>query len=330
MDQQATSGIDQSAIDSFVQENEEGNGQLADLVEQKYDELVEKEAEDKKEEEGEKEDESTESSEESKEKEEGGEDATEASEEPDEEEGYYADEGIDEDDNVETPPVQNQNLDPNQNNDFAKFILASLPAINVVGEQNGKIVNLQVKRANDLPRDFLFTSEYDRQLFQQEIADQTLRARMLESEWTNRQNNQQATDFSKAEDRDIQIDIGDLQREGELRKFKYPPNDRRFNSDPAVIEMQEVLDFYNKENQRRLNESNQNGRLFSRLSYKDAYTLWRKENPKDSPQQKKEDNARKQASRKISNTGQGSSVERKYKLPKDASLDMILDTYFPE
>lgn len=252
--------------------------------------------------------------------------AEEAEAESDDDEGYYADEGLDDGEDYE--PVQPTQQTPTTTNDMGQWILENLPSIQVVGERNGKVVNLEVKRAEDLPRDFQFASEYDRQIFQQNIADQTTRAYRLAEQWNNNQQASEAQRFSQQEDRDIQTDIADLQREGELSKFKHSPTDRRFNDDPAVQETQEVLDFYNNENQRRFEESQRNGRLFNRISFKDAYYLYRRVNPKDSPEQKQRDNVRKAQSRKTANTPRGEEQkETRPRLPRNASLEQIMAAY---
>ena len=299
---------------------------LADIAEEKFDNLEANE-ESKKNEQAEPEEaiQETSENEEAEETTESNEDVAEAAEE-DDDDGYYADEGLDESE----PEVTRSDFQNNAGvpTDMGKYILDNLPQINVVGEQNGKVVNLTVKRAEDLPRDFQFTSEYDRQIFQQNIADQTQRAYQLMNQYNQSVQSQENAKFSQQEDREIQTDLADLQRDGELKKFKYAPNDRRFNEDPAVQEAQEVLSFMNEENQNRLNEANRTGRLISRLTFKDAYYLYRRQNPVNTPQQVQEDTQRKAASRKVAKAGRGTQeAQSRPRLPRNANIDQIISAY---
>jgi hypothetical protein len=236
-------------------------------------------------------------------------------------EGYYADEGLEE---VEPEQLQT----PQGQTEMGQWVLDSLPQITVQGTQNGKTVTLQVKRAEDLPNDFDFISKRDEKIFDQNIADQTNRAYKLVEKYQTDQQTAQATQFSQQEDRDIQSDIAALQRDKLLDRFKYAPTDPKFDSDPAVQRMQEVLDYYNEQNQARWAESQRNGRLFGRLSYKDAFYLYERDHPTTTTEQKKEDTSRKAASRTIAKAGNGTEqATSRPKLRRDAGIDEIIAAY---
>lgn len=238
-----------------------------------------------------------------------------------EEQGYYADEGLEE---VESEQLQT----PQGQTEMGQWVLDSLPQITVQGTQNGKTVTLQVKRAEDLPNDFDFISKRDEKIFDQNIADQTNRAYKLVEKYQTDQQTAQATQFSQQEDRDIQSDIAALQRDKLLDRFKYAPNDPKFDSDPAVQRMQEVLDYYNEQNQARWAESQRSGRLFGRLSYKDAFYLYERDHPTTTPEQKQEDTSRKAASRTIAKAGNGTEqATSRPKLRRDAGIDEIIAAY---
>lgn len=241
--------------------------------------------------------------------------------EPTEPEGYYADEGLE--------PVEPEELQTAQGQtEMGQWVLDSLPQITVQGTQNGKTVTLQVKRAEDLPNDFDFISKRDEKIFDQNIADQTNRAYKLVDKYQQDQQAAQATQFSQQEDRDIQSDIAGLQRDGLLDRFKYPPNDTKFDSDPAVKEMQAVLDYYNEQNQGRWAESQRTGRLFGRLSYKDAFYLYQRDHPATTPEQQKEDTTRKATSRTLAKAGNGTEqAQGRPKLRRDAGIDEIISAY---
>jgi hypothetical protein len=235
--------------------------------------------------------------------------------------GYYADEGLEE---VQTQELQT----PQGATDMGQWVLDNLPSISVQGTQNGKAVQINVKRAEDLPADFDFLNKRDEKIFDQNIADQTNRAYRLVEKYQNDQQATQATQFSQQEDRDIQLDIASLQREGLMERFKYPVNDPRFDKDPAVQESQSVLEFYNDQNQARWQESQRTGRLFNRLSYRDAYYLYQREHPPTTPEQKQEDQSRKASSRTIAKAGGGTEqAQSRPKLRRDAGIDEIIAAY---
>jgi hypothetical protein len=249
------------------------------------------------------------------------------SEKDKETEGYYADEGQD-----EVKPAELETASGNPT-DMGSWVLEQLPKIYVIGTSKGEQVGMEVKRAEDLPNDFEFLNKRDEMIFSQNIADQTNRAINLINQWNNDQQQSSASKFSEQENRDIQLDIASLQREGLLDRFRYQPNDDRFEKDPAVKEMQEVLDYYNEQNQRRYTESQRTGRLFSRLSYRDAFYLYQRQqapSKQDSPEQRKADTKRKAATKVLAkgSKGQGDqSTTSRPRLAKNASVDDIIAAY---
>lgn len=244
------------------------------------------------------------------------------------EEGYFADEGQDE--------VEKEDLATDKGNptDMGSWVLEQLPSIQVVGvNKEGEQVSISVKRAEDLPTDFEFSNKRDELIFSQNIADQTNRAVNLISKWNNDQQQASATKFSEQENRDIQGDIASLQREGVLNRFRYQPNDERFEKDPAVKTMQEVLDYYNAENQKRYTESQRTGRLFSRLSYRDAFYLNQRANTaskQSTAEQTKADTSRKAATKVLAkgakSQGDAGTTNRP-RLRKNAGVDEIIEAY---
>lgn len=239
----------------------------------------------------------------------------------DESGGYYADEGLEE--------VEPEQLQTTQGStEMGQWVLDNLPGISVQGTRDGKAVTLQVKRAEDLPDGFDFLNKRDEKIFDQNIADQTNRAYRLVEKYQQDQQTAQATQFSQQEDRDIQADIASLQREGILDRFKYAPNDSKFDSDPAVQSMQEVLDYYNEQNQGRWAESQRTGRLFARLSYKDAFYLYQREHPTVTLEQQKEDTTRKATSRTLAKAGNGTEqASARPQLRRNAGIDEIIAAY---
>jgi hypothetical protein len=252
----------------------------------------------------------------------------EGEKEDEEDEGYFADEGTD-----EVTTTEDLETKAGAPSDMGTWVLEQLPNIHVIGTSKGEQVAIEVKRAEDLPNDFEFLSKRDEMIFSQNIADQTQRAVNLINRYNNEQQQASANKFSEQENRDIQGDIASLQREGLLGRFKYPTTDARFESDPAVKTMQEVLDYYNEQNQRRYAESQRTGRLFSRLSYRDAFYLYQRQEASqqtDTQEQKKADTQRKAATKVLAkgSKGQGDQgTAQRPRLRKNAGIDEIIEAY---
>lgn len=250
-------------------------------------------------------------------------------------EGYFADEGID-DDRPSTPSPASAPANPQNFSGEEKYIADNIGApLNVRIKVGDEVRTVQAYSVENLPENFEFASDRDRTQAQLGFDAIIRKAEKLQGDFANQQQQNQANQFEERENRDIQRDIGALQRlkdagKDGLDKFKYAPNDPRFDSDPAVKEMQDVLDFYNKENQARFNSSQRNGTLYHRLSYADAFRLYRTENPKVGPAQEKEDKERKEITRPLAkaNRSQGEAPKQtKPKLPWNADVDQIARAY---
>jgi hypothetical protein len=180
-----------------------------------------------------------------------------------------------------------------------QYVVERLPVLSV----RGKDRTYQVKAAGQLPEDFEFASKREELIFNQSLAAQELKADKLLAEYNNNQQQETFKKYSDQENTDIRHDIGDLQRENGLPRFKYLPTDSRFNDDPAVKAVQEVMDFMNEKNQDYINNSKP-----YRITFRDAYdqmvTKIQKETPTDT-KQKQEDSERKNVSR---STSQGRSA----------------------
>lgn len=184
--------------------------------------------------------------------------------------------------------------------EWQKYIMDNLPEIQVIGHQgeNGKDKVFKVKRLEDLPDDFEFTSKREELAFTTALASQEVNARELLQRYRGEESQRQAKEFEALEALDVQSDTKRLQDSGVLPKFKYPPNDPRFDTDPAVIEANKIYDFYEKINQEYYDKYNNSGRMY-RVSYEDAayryYALHPKEAPKEAKEAPKETPPKKSA-----------------------------------
>lgn len=214
------------------------------------------------------------------------------------EDGYLADEG--DNDGAKSEPVEvGATPVPTGLSPDLQYVVDNLPTLAVRGKTtpDGPVRTFQVKAAGQLPEEFEFASRQEERLFNQSIAGQELRARELQTEFKQREQNKAATDFAEKENKDIRAGIGALQREGKLDKFKFQPDDPKFTDDPAVKQAQEAIDYMNKRNAEYLDAANKGGVLYH-LSFQDAYTQLQASKGTSSPTaQSKEDKERKEVSR---------------------------------
>lgn len=214
----------------------------------------------------------------------------------DEDGGYVADE-VEEGGTTEpTPKEKTEEPLPTGLSADLQYVVDRLPVLSV----RGKDRTYQVKAAGQLPEDFEFASKREELIFNQSLAAQELKADKLLAEYKNNQQTETYKKYSEQENADIRHDIGDLQRENELPKFQYLSTDKRFNDDPAVKAVQEIMDYMNEKNQDYINNQKP-----YRITFRDAYDQMvskiQKDNAKgDNPAQKKEDAERKNVSRQTS------------------------------
>ncbi len=240
----------------------------------------------------------------------------------DADDGYAADELDDEGTEDEPITAVDRGQQSNDLSPELQYIVDNLPNIQVRGRTstNGNIRNFTVKAAGQLPETFEFASKRDELIFTQQIAAQELKAQQLQSTYQQDQQKQQAQKYSDQENTDIRSDIGDLQREGLLPKFKYAPNDRKFDSDPGVQAAQDVMDFMNEKN----NDYAKQGKLY-RISFRDAYeqVARREANKQASQRQSNEDRQRRTVSRQLAGAGSAPSNSVNRARPARSTEDLL-------
>lgn len=224
--------------------------------------------------------------------------------------------------------------------EWQKYIIDNLPNIQVVGHQGeeGKDKVFNVKRLEELPDDFEFSSKRAELAFNAALAAQEVNARELLQKYRGEEAQRARQDFESLEAVDIQNDVKSLQKAGLLPKFKYPVNDPRFNDDPAVQESNKIYDFYKKLNDGYFEKYNGSGRMY-RVSYEDAAYRYYALNPKEvTPEIKKaiekeekpksaEQVQREKAASKVG-APQGASTEGKARpLRPGTSLQSVYQLY---
>lgn len=221
-------------------------------------------------------------------------DGIEDVDEGDDDEGYVIDETEpEEEEEFEAPTAPAPNAE-------AKFIYENLPEI-VTKDIDGNVV--RVKLDSELPDDFEFLNKKTEIEFYKNLSAQELNARALQTQYQQTQQNSQAQDFEMRENLGITRDIAELQREGLIPKYKTDPNSADFESDPAVAQSQEILDFMNKENEKYFNQY-QKGMPYRRIGFREAFYMYKAQNPSRarSPRQQEEDSQRMETARRTAGT----------------------------
>lgn len=217
-----------------------------------------------------------------------------------------------------------QNLDPE-----TQYIVDNLPDISTTILVDGKPQEVSVKSWTQLPPDVEFASKRDELAFMNALTAQEAKARELQSEYRNNQQQQQVTEFEQREAQGIRDDISRLQTNGDLPKFKVKPDDEGFNDDPATKEVQKVLDFMNKKNQEYLENYNKGG-AYKHIGFEEAYYMLPDTRQQAARQvaQKQEDTERKQKADRVSgNTGLSNLEIKKPTVPRGTTLQQIADYY---
>jgi hypothetical protein len=225
-------------------------------------------------------------------------------EEKEEDEGYTID-GDEEEEADEAPSNSteesktNPNLTPEQ-----QYILDNLQAITVRGTvgDDTKVQDFTVYSPEQLPQGFKYTDERESSIANKNFALLENQALTLQNDYRTQQTQKSAREFKEREDAADTADIGELQRAGDLPKFKAQPNDPKFNDDPGVKLVQDILDYKEAQNAKYMEEYNA-GRPYKHIGFQEAFTMYRRENPdKSNDSQKAEDAERKELAQRTSGT----------------------------
>lgn len=225
-------------------------------------------------------------------------------------EGYAADE-LEEESAEPEKPAEPAKVSRSGLSDEQQYIYDNLPEIVTYGK-DGK--EYRVKTDAELPKGFEFADQLTMTAFMRNINAQELNARDLQRQFSEQQTSATSAEFEARENEGIKSDIADLQRSGDLPKFKLTPDDPKFANDKATEEAQKVLDFMNERNEQYLAEYNQ-GRPYKHIGFKEAFELFKRTNPGEikSRTEHQEDSERQKIAKETadSNVGLASAEIRK-------------------
>lgn len=217
---------------------------------------------------------------------------SESTEEVSDDEGYAIDDGDEEksEDTKDTPT--DASPEPSQLSAEQRYILDGLVPITVKGTvgSDDKVQEFKVLSPEYLPQGFKYVDDRESATANKAFGMLESKAAERQNEFRNQETTKSAKEFEAAEKASDRADIGRLQREGDLPKFKLEPDDPKFDSDPAAVQVQEILDFKDKKNAEYLEQANA-GRPYKHIGFEEAFLMFKRENPKD-PAQDKEDQER--------------------------------------
>jgi predicted XRE-type DNA-binding protein len=209
-----------------------------------------------------------------------------------------------------------------------QYIADRLPVVNVTIMVDEKPQVIQVKIPSQLPPNVEFASKNDEVNFNAAMAEQVNNAERLKTEYNQVLQQNQVAQFQRAERLEIKQDIAELQKDGLIPKFT---RGQSVENDPRAELAREVLKFYEDENARRIDRANREGRPFSRITFKDAFTIYSQTHPTAKPENKelaKEDEQRKEKVKETAkvNKGQGENAGdgKKEPLPQTRTLNELV------
>lgn len=203
-----------------------------------------------------------------------------------------------------------------------RVIYNALPYLNAEGKKG----TIQVKTPDQLPDDFEFKNEKAMMRFQNDLQAQETKATQLSNAIMARSEAEQRAIAEKAEARAVIGEIDKLQDKGLLPKPTAKQGTKAFDDDPAVLLINEVLDY-----------RAQRAREGARLSVKDSLTLYKAEHPeKFAKKEARGDAERRNVAKKIAGNSKAtgtavnnneSSKPHYYKLGMSTEdvLDAVLD-----
>jgi hypothetical protein len=220
---------------------------------------------------------------------------------------------------VEPSPINTEGMDPE-----TKYIVDNLPFMTARIKDGKGIKEVQVKSWTQLPEDVEFASKRDELAFTNALTAQENRALSLQAKFQQDQQTTQSQEFEEKINTMIREDVAELQKEGEIPKFKTKMDDPDFDKDPATQEVQKVLDYMEERNKQYLAEYQQ-GRPFKQLGFREAFYLYqRTEAPKNA--QRQEDQERKElAERLTGNRGLASAEMKKPTVRPGTRIEDILN-----
>jgi hypothetical protein len=244
----------------------------------------------------------------------------------DEVEGYTIDGDEEPEDTKPTEPeAKKSQLTPEQ-----QYIIDNIKPISVRGlvGDSEKIETFEVLDPSQLPQGFKFIDDRDRALAVKAFSMLENQAERLQYDFRNQETTKAAQEFKQREDTADRADIGRLQREGELPKFKAEPGSKAFDSDPATVLIQEVIDFKESTNKRYTDEYNA-GRPYKHIGFEEAFRLYKRENPVDTAQAKEDAEREKIAKRNSRSKGTAEQVKEKARVHSGSSsrdLDALIES----
>lgn len=245
-------------------------------------------------------------------------------------EGYYADEGEEEELDEEEEPAPARVAEAIKDrwerlSPLERYLAENIQPLQITGIYKGKETTLSVYAIENIPEDFEFATRGQERVAISALNRMEIKANELTQQFNNNEQLANNEKFREQENRDIRMDIAKLQRAGEIplgTPGKSP------DDDPNLQIARDVLAYYEAENVKRLEESNKTGRLFNRLSFEDAYWLWKRENGKVSRSQQQEDKERVDITRRAARgqrQGAANKDTRRLNLPRTASWDDVIN-----
>lgn len=152
---------------------------------------------------------------------------------------------------------------------WQEYVSKNVQPIQVVGRVGEEEKVFTVFTEDQLPKKFEFTSEIERLKTLRAFDRLERQAERLRDDFFQKEQEAKFHEFEVQEAKDVASDLKWLQSRGIAPKFQYEEDDPRFNSDPAVKEVNEIYNLYKKVNNDYAQRFVGTNRSY-RISFRDA------------------------------------------------------------
>jgi hypothetical protein len=238
-----------------------------------------------------------------------------------EEEGYTAEDALEVEEEAapakpaETPTKTGATILNEAERDHLRKELGEplvLQGFKIDAEGNRTPYEVKAYAPQNLPNDFNFNSDAERTAAAAAFNRLDQNAEKIIGQYRadqlQKQSDEAGRDFQERENRGIQDDVTDLQKEGRFPKFKVQPGAKGFDDTPEAKQMAEVLEIMSERNDMYMKQYNQ-GRPYKHIGFAEAYDIYERTNP-DRVAAKKEDEAQAQEDKERKAVAERSSTNR--------------------
>lgn len=213
-----------------------------------------------------------------------------------------------------------------------EYISQNIQPIQVTGYVGDEVRTFSIYTEDGLPPNFKFDSDISRLKTERALARIEDKAKELQAEFIRNEEQKKQAEatkkFLEQEEKDAYDDLQWLQSRGIIPQFRYKQDDSRFNSDPAVKEVDEIYDLFKKINAEYAQRYAGTGRMY-RISFREAtdkyyankYHAARKPAEKTATEQERDNMARRG---RVSQGGDAKTSKGRYQVRSFNDINRLI------